>query len=216
MSVTVPDQRAGRTTTAPPEEVIDFGGLMIRYDERVLRPRPWTSAQSRWAADLWAARGGRALELCTGAGHIGLLAAHLTGRPLVAVDVDPVACAWARHNAAVAGLDRVEVREGDMREAVAAGEQFTVVIADPPWVLHDEVDRFPEDPLLAIDGGTDGLDLARMCTAVMSRHLAPGGTGVLQLGDRDQVEELSAGLDDLAVVETRVHPRGVLVRLDRR
>ena len=42
-------------------------------------------------------------------------------------------------------------------------ERFAVVIADPPWVPRADTGRYPEDPVLAIDGGDDGLDLARAC-----------------------------------------------------
>ena len=54
------------STTTEPEEM-DFGGLRIAYDSRVLEPRPWTAAQSEWAAEiLQAAPGGDVLELCSG------------------------------------------------------------------------------------------------------------------------------------------------------
>ena len=66
---------------------VDFGGLRIEYDARVLAPRAWTAAQSRWAAELIrTAPPGPVLELCAGAGHIGLLAVTLAPRPLVCVD----------------------------------------------------------------------------------------------------------------------------------
>ena len=69
---------------------IDFGGLSIRYDERVLEPRPWTTSQSRWAAELLRdTPPGPLLELCAGAGHIGLLAVAYQPRDLVMVDISP-------------------------------------------------------------------------------------------------------------------------------
>ena len=64
-------------------ERMAFGGLTIAYDDRVLRPREWTTAQSDWAAELMVtAPGGPVLELCSGAGHIGLLAVAASGRRL--------------------------------------------------------------------------------------------------------------------------------------
>ena len=81
-------------------EHLAFGTLTIAYDDRVLRPREWTAAQSDWAADLMtAAPGGTVLELCAGAGHIGLLAVASSGRRLLCVDANPVACDYARANA---------------------------------------------------------------------------------------------------------------------
>jgi release factor glutamine methyltransferase len=202
-------------------EHLTFGPLTIAFDERVLRPREWTAAQSAWAAELMAtAPPGPVLELCSGAGHIGLLAVLVSSRPLVCVDASAVACDYARANAVAAGIaDRVEVREGRLETAVRDDELFPVVIADPPWVPAADTGRFPEDPLTAIDGGTDGLDVARACLAVVDRHLAPGGSAVLQLGTTDQVDVLkgepSFTEGRLAVVEVRQEERGVLARLDR-
>ena len=101
--------------------------------------------------------------------------------------------------------------------AVLAEERFAVVIADPPWVRRAETSRFPEDPLIAIDGGDDGLDLARSCVRAIGRHLVPGGYGVLQLGSQGQVTALADLIErsGLCVHETRDYRRGVLVRLDR-
>jgi methylase of polypeptide subunit release factors len=202
-------------------ERIAFGPLAIAFDERVLRPREWTAAQSQWAADLMAsAPDGPVLELCAGAGHIGLLAVAASGRHLVCVDANPVACDFARANALAAGMaDRVEVREARLETALAPDELFPVVIADPPWVPREQTSQFPEDPLLAIDGGPDGLDVARACLSVIAAHLAPGGSAVLQLGTRAQADVLRSEpcfVDGgLVVAEVRQEERGVLARLDR-
>lgn len=199
---------------------MSFGSLSIAYDHRVLTPRPWTAAQSRWAAEFLAAhREPRLLELCAGAGHIGLLAAAEAPAPAVLVDLDPHACAFAERNARQVSSP-IEVRCGPMDEVLAPDEQFSVVIADPPWVPSAQTGRFPEDPLTAIDGGDDGLDLARLCAHVMDAHLDQDGTGILQVGTAEQAHALanwlpSAGLD-LVMRERRDHqPRGVLISLQR-
>ena len=202
-------------------DTVPFGSLTIAFDDRVLRPREWTAAQSEWAADLMAtAPGGTVLELCAGAGHIGLLAVAQTGRRLLCVDANPVACDYARANALAAGLaELVEVREARLQEALAPDEMFPVVIADPPWVPREQTGRFPEDPLTAIDGGDDGLDVARACLAVIDDHLSPGGSAVLQVGTRAQADALRREpcFTDgrLVMVEVRQQVRGVLARIDR-
>ena len=199
-------------------QFVDFDGLRIEYDARVLAPRAWTAAQSRWAAELIStAPAGPVLELCAGAGHIGLLAVTLARRPLVCVDNDAVACGFLRRNATVAGVP-VDVREGPMHAVLGDDEEFAVIVADPPWVPTSDVGRFPEDPVSAIDGGDDGLNLVRACLDVIDRHLAVDGSALLQVGPLDQarrVAELVASYDGLHVVAVRGYERGSLLQIDR-
>lgn len=198
-----------------------FGGIPIEFDGRVLRPRPWTQEQSRWGADLLrTVPPGPVLEVCAGVGHIGLLAVEGSGRDLVQVDLDPVACGFARRNARGAA-GHVDVRQGEMRAAVAAGEMFALVIADPPWVPSSATVDFPLDPLLAIDGGADGMGVAWSCLEVAAEHLLAGGSALLQLGTTAQADLVRDHLADrpqlgLRRDEVREHgDRGVLVRLVR-
>jgi release factor glutamine methyltransferase len=203
-----------------PVRSTDFGGLRIDYDDTMLRPRDWTLAQSEWAAELLPSMPpGPVLELCAGAGHLGLVAVRRFGRPLVAVEDNPSACHHLRRNAARAGLGGlVEVREGRVDRALLPDERFALVIADPPWVPRDRVNAFPEDPTHTIDGGETGLDVARQCLAVVATHLRPGGAAVLQLGSAAQIEQLAPQLAEhphLALVEVRSYGvRGVLARID--
>lgn len=202
---------AGTTST------MRFGSLTIAYDDRVLEPREWTALQSHWARELLAtAPEGSVLELCSGAGHIGLLAVDGTDRKLVCVDQNPVACDFAVQNARAAGReDLVDVRNIAL-QSLAEDEAFPLVIADPPWVGSDDVHRFPEDPVLAIDGGSDGLAIARACVAVIDGHLHERGAALVQLGSTDQARALEAELPpSLVLTEVREHPDGVVALLRR-
>ena len=202
---------------------VAIGGLRFSYDQRVLEPRPWTEAQSEWARELLdEVPDGPVLELCSGAGHIGLLALLGNRRSLVMVDADGVACAFAQRNASAAGLqDRVEVRHGRLEEQVRPGETFPLVIADPPWVPSGAVDQFPEDPVLAIDGGEDGLGPTRSCLQVIDEHLDRAGVAVLQVGSVAHVTGIGDWLESrpwvrLQLTEIRCFgDRGVLVLLRR-
>ncbi|MEV7428425.1 MULTISPECIES: class I SAM-dependent methyltransferase [unclassified Nocardioides] len=201
-------------------EQMAFGPLTITFDEHVLRPRPWTVAQSEWAAELLPdAPPGPVLELCSGAGQIGLLAVRDSDRRLVCVDANQVACAYTLQNAAAAGLgDRVEVRNGDLATMVPADERYGLVVADPPWVPAADTSRFPEDPLLAIDGGVDGLVVAIACVEVAAAHLLPGASLLLQLGTLEQVEALAdpvASAHGLRLESSRSFERGVVARFVR-
>lgn len=202
---------------------LEFGPLRIAYDDRVLEPRPWTFAQSEWAAELLAdAPPGRILELCSGAGQIGLAAAVLTGRDVVLVDASEAACEISVRNAADAGLGgRVDVRNGPMDAVLREDERFALVLADPPYIPSADTTAYPEDPLTAIDGGGDGLDLARLCLSVAAAHLEVGHEVLLQLRDLDQAHRLATELHQgpgtpLEYVDARVvEDRGALLRMRR-
>jgi methylase of polypeptide subunit release factors len=166
-----------------------FGPIDVVYDREVLAPRPWTIAQAEWAIELSSGVGpGPILELCAGVGHIGQVVARVTQRPLVQVDASEHACALAARNAETNGVEAL-VRAWDLDD-IPEGLRFPIVLADPPYVPSAEVGRYPDDPPGAIDGGEDGLDVARRCLEVATRHLTPGGHLLIQLRDEDQARAL--------------------------
>jgi release factor glutamine methyltransferase len=206
--------------TAARTAICQFGPIVVEYDDRVLTPRPWTLLQSRWAAEL-AVTGppGPILELCAGAGQIGLAAAVLADRDLVQVEADPVAAGFARANAARAERgDRTEIRVGRLQDAVGSAELFAVVMADPPYLPTADVTRWPQDPVTAIDGGDDGLDLVRACVTVTAQHLAAGGSALVQVAGPGQAAQVApiAAAARLVLADVRVVDRQRAVALLRR
>ncbi|CAB4732038.1 unannotated protein [freshwater metagenome] len=194
------------------------GRLEIAWDPRILEPRPWTADQSRWAARLLTTLPpGPVLELCSGAGHIGLLTVAGTRRELVCVDREPVATAYAADNAARNGIGaQVHARTATIEEVAEEPTRYALVLADPPWVPSAGIDRFPEDPPGAIDGGPDGTDLAVACVRTAATVLLPGGALVLQLGTAEQATGAvaeAAAAHGLTVEEVRPCAGGVLVLL---
>ncbi len=207
------------TSDDPATTSVPFGPLTITVDETVLQPRPWTYDQSAWAQELLGVLPvGDVLELCSGAGQIGLGAVRGTGRALVMVDMTPRACELARLNATQVD-EPVDVREGRFDAVLADAERFVLVVADPPWVPSQRVDDHPEDPAWAIDGGLDGLEVARRCVKVAADHLADEGRVLLQLGSREQVDVVTRTVEavGLRVVQVRDggegYSRGVLALL---
>jgi methylase of polypeptide subunit release factors len=208
---------------APGAQEMEFGPVTIGWDEAVLRPRPWTLAQSRWAAELASSLPpGPVLELCCGAGQIGLAAAVWSDRTLVQVDADPRACVWASRNAERAGVV-ADVRCADLRgDWFGGGElrQFPLVIADPPYLPSTEVGRYPDDPELAIDGGTTGLEVLKPCVEVALAHAAPEGAVLVQVLGLRQALEIEDLLDEMGpfggrIEEVRVHDQERAVLLIR-
>lgn len=195
------------------------GTLSVEFDDRVLRPRAWTAKQAEWAAEVGAdLAAGPLLEVCCGVGHIGLLAVQLTGRDAVLVDASEPACEFAVANAESAGLaDRVQVRCGPVDAALQPDERFPLILLDPPYIPSAETGSFPDDPLSAIDGGDDGLGVARACLAVAARHLDLGGTLILQLRGVAQIWALEPDVSaaGLRTTEFRmVGDHGALAKLE--
>src|SRR5215470_3405720 len=167
----------------------EFWGLPFHVEPSVLVPRPDTETVIEVAR---AARPDRAapcriLDLCTGSGVIAVsLAREYPAAQVVATELSPAAAALARRNAARnAVADRVDVREGDLFEPVR-GERFDLIAANPPYIsssviptLSPEVRR---EPVIALDGGRDGLSFYDRICAEAREHLVPGGVVILEHG----------------------------------
>jgi release factor glutamine methyltransferase len=178
----------------------EFWGLPFHVEPSVLVPRPDTETVIEVAR---AARPDRAapcriLDLCTGSGVIAVsLAREFPAAQIVATELSPAAAALARRNAARnAVADRVDVREGDLFAPVP-GERFDLIAANPPYIaspviptLSPEVRR---EPVIALDGGRDGLAFYDRICAQAGEHLAPGGVIVLEHGF-DQADAVGARL----------------------
>jgi methylase of polypeptide subunit release factors len=110
--------------------------------------------------------GERALDLCTGNGiQAILLAAH--AERVVATDVNVRALDYAAFNAALNGAGNVETRRGSFFEPVE-GEQFDLVVANPPYVVS------PESTYLFRDGGMSGDAVSEHVVRATPAALAPG------------------------------------------
>ena len=110
--------------------------------------------------------GERALDLCTGNGiQAILLAAH--AERVIATDVNERALAYAKFNAALNGVDNVETRLGSFFEPVE-GEQFDLVVANPPYVVS------PESAYLFRDSGMPGDAVSEHVARATPTALAPG------------------------------------------
>ena len=180
-----------------------FAGVDLHVRSGVYVPRPHTEPLAREAAARLPA-GGLAVDLCTGCGAIAavLLAAVPSARVL-ATDIDPAAVSCARRN----GVDALR---GDLAQTLPPGLEGTVdvVTACPPYVPDADLHLLARDvrahePLLALAGGADGLDVARRCVEAAARLLRPGGWLLIEIGGR-QAGTIAAHMErhGLAAVHT--------------
>lgn len=167
-----------------------FAGIDLDVVDGVYLPR-WTSESVALAAADLLPDGGIGVDLCTGTGAI---AARLRRRrpraTVLATDLSPAAVTCARRNGVPALL-------GDLDAPLPrrlAG-RVDVMVAVPPFVpttalgdLHPDVRA--HEPVLALDGGEEGLATARRIVDLAPAWLRPGGSLVVQVGP-DQVAPLA-------------------------
>lgn len=178
-----------------------FCGLEITVNRHVLIPRPETEllAEAGWQfLSTLSPQPSTALDFGTGSGCIAIaVAAKCPTARLVAMDVSPEALSMAQQNAAKNSVsDRIEFRQGDGFAALKVGEQFDLILSNPPYIASAEIETLqPEvrdhDPRGALDGGADGLDFYRRLATEAARHLKPHGKIMLEFGE-GQAGEIGA------------------------
>lgn len=183
-----------------------FLGRDFYVDERVLIPRPETELLAERAiAALREHPHPIALDLCCGSGALAVsMALEVPGAQVHAADLSPDALAVTAKNAELLGAS-VTLHQGDLFAAVSE-TAFDVIVSNPPYIpsadcltLQEEVHR---EPMMALDGGTDGLNFYRRIASDAPKFLRPGGVLLLEVGF-DQAEAVMALLADFA--DVRAH-----------
>jgi release factor glutamine methyltransferase len=155
-----------------------FCGLRIAVAPGVFVPRRRSELLVETAIALADAEAVLVVDLCCGTGALGAaVSAGVRVAALHAVDVDPDAVACARRN-----LPQASVHLGDLFEPLPGRLRGKVdlVLANAPYVPTDAIALMPREAReyehrVALDGGTDGLDLQRAVIAAAPAWLAPGG-----------------------------------------
>ena len=166
-------------------------GLEFVVDERVLVPRSPIAQLLDDGLDPWLGDRvpRRILDLCTGSGCLGIVAALVFPEAeVVLADVSEDALAVAADNVRRFGLgDRVTTVASDGLEAFAGAEPFDLVICNPPYVNAADLAAMPAEfraePSLALAGGEDGLDPVARWLPDIARLLGEAGLLVLELGN---------------------------------
>lgn len=190
-----------RAAGLPLEHVIGFAhfcGQRVEVGPGVFVPRRRSELLVRRAAEL-AAPGAVVVDLACGSGAIGLaIAARVRGIELHACDLSTEAVRYARRNLSAVGG---HVYAGDLYEPLPARlrGQVAVIAANVPYVPTEAVAFMPAEardyePLLALDGGPDGLGLLRRAAAGAPDWLGPGGYLLIEAAS-GQAERAAAALD---------------------
>ena len=167
----------------------EFYGLTFHVNSDVLIPRP----ETEHLVEKVIALGGsfarpRIVDVGAGSGAIAVaLAAHLPGAQIYATEISAPALSVARENAERNGVaDRVRFFKGDLLAPVA-GEQFDLVVSNPPYVPEGDRDALSVEvrdyePAKALFAGGDGLAIYRRLIPAAFAALVEGGFVALEIG----------------------------------
>jgi release factor glutamine methyltransferase len=176
----------------------EFFSLRFAVTPAVLIPRPETETLVETVLREIRAlrvRSPRILDAGVGPGTVLLSLAHsLDKGRFVGVDVSPEAVAVAERNrrALCDGKD-VSFHVGNWFEPLPE-QEFDVIVSNPPYIptyalngLSEEIRNY--EPVVALDGGADGLDAYRKIAEDLGKYLAGNGFSALEIG-ADQAESV--------------------------
>lgn len=148
--------------------------------------KPYIGIDTYWLSRIVVNRThGRVLDLCTGSGIQGILAAKNSSY-VVGVDIDPLSVKIATFNTILNEVDeKMQIRLGSLYEPVK-DEQFDFILSNPPFIPIPSNVNFP----ICGDGGEDGLLIIREILSGYSSHLTDKGTGIMigqAIGNRKSV-----------------------------
>lgn len=197
-----------RSTHEPLQQITgwqEFMGLRFSVTEDVLVPRQDTETLveevMRYLRD-----GMEILDVCTGSGCILLsLLRYSNGCRGVGCDISEKALAVAGQNAKELGIS-AQFIQSDLFESIEG--RFEYIVSNPPYIRKDMIPTLMEEvrdhePLIALDGGEDGLDFYRKITREATEHLYSGGMLFFEIG-YDQGEAVKLLMEEEGYKEVTV------------
>jgi release factor glutamine methyltransferase len=194
------ERRGNRECTAYITNSREFRFLDLYVDQNVLVPRPDTetlveAALARIDKLSETKAAPFVLDVGTGSGAVALSLKH--ERPFIEVaasDLSDAALAVARRNAEKHGLrDGVRFIRSNVFENITG--RFDIIVSNPPYIPHGQIETLQaevrREPVIALDGGRDGLETIRRIVSGAKKHLLPGGYIFLEVSPQ-QSDDVSA------------------------
>lgn len=186
-----------------------FYGLRFQVDERVLIPRQETEELCECGiAHLRSLNRNNlsVLDLCTGSGAIAVTIKHeCPSASITASDLSTDALSLASLNARANGAEITFV-QGDLWFPLE-GMQFDLILSNPPYIPTQDCAELQQEvlqePVMALDGGADGLNFYRRIAQEAPAHLTQDGFIAVEVGIH-QAKDVAAlfaqaGLSDVSI-----------------
>ena len=197
------ERRAGGEPMQYITGVQEFMGLTFNVNPSVLIPRQDTETMVEDALELMSKGTLRGevfvekpnfkdvLDLCTGSGAIGVSLAKLgNDLKVTCSDLSKDALATAKGNALANGLKSIKFEQGDLFAPLRGklgSKKFDFIISNPPYIESEVIPTLQtevkdHEPMMALDGGEDGLDFYRQIAIEAPSHLKKGGVLMMEIG----------------------------------
>lgn len=174
----------------------EFMGLEFYVDENVLIPQPDTEILVEEVIDISKREGKKnILDLCTGSGAIGIsIANSISECNITLSDISKDALEVAKENCIKHKVeDRVTIIQSDLFENIDENNKFDIIVSNPPYIKTDVIKTLDKEvqnePILALDGGEDGLKIYRRIVNEAYKFLENDGYLCLEIG-YDQKDEV--------------------------
>ena len=188
----------------------EFFGLELEVSPDVLIPRPETELLVEKALDWLESNPGSrsAIDVGTGSGCIAIsLLTRIQDLHMVATDISSRAIAVAQRNAARFSVtDRIDFVCCDLFPS--ANQAFNLIVANLPYIPTDTMKTLPihgKEPALALDGGSDGLELIQRLITFAPSFLSPGGLILLEIESGQGMAAFSLASDNFSRASIHVH-----------
>lgn len=200
------EARHARLSGMPVHRIIgyrEFFGLRFMLSDETLEPRPDSECVVELALSALLAKITEPLAILDLGAGTGILAISLLSRLVnakaIAVDVSAGALSTAARNADLNGVAlRFQALKSNWWENVEG--KFDLIVSNPPYIRTGEISQLStevrnHDPVLALDGGADGLAAYRAIASQAKEFLTENGVVVLEIG-HDQRESVTAIFND--------------------
>ena len=167
----------------------EFMSLKFKVNPSVLIPRPETELLAEHIIEKYSGKSINILELCTGSGAIAVSLAHfLPDVKILATDISNDALCVAKENAKINKVQsRVSFVKADALLKTDFGQRFDVLVSNPPYIESAVIPTLDKDvkdfePILALDGGDDGLIFYKNIVDNIDGTLLRGGELYFEIG----------------------------------
>ena len=189
----------------------EFMGLSFYVDENVLIPRQDTETLVEKLIEISKGRQFKnIIEVGVGSGCISIsLAKFIPDAHIVGIDISPNALEIAKKNSRTNKVEsRIKWVEADILSNYEFDGKVDLIVSNPPYITTKDCGELEEDvkdhePMLALDGGEDGLKFYREITKQAKKHLLKGGVLAYEIG-YNQGEDVRKIMDENGFVEIEV------------